>query len=45
MIANGPAAGPRRLPRRTVHLDFHTGPQVPEIGADFDPDVFAETFV
>ncbi len=28
---------------RHVHLDFHTSEAIPEIGADFDPDVFAET--
>lgn len=32
------------FPRRTVHLDFHTGPEVPNVGAEFDPDVFADTF-
>ncbi|WP_182904073.1 alpha-amylase family protein [Microbispora sp. H10830] len=33
------------LPRRTVHLDFHTGPQVPEVGTAFEPDAFARTLV
>jgi hypothetical protein len=28
-----------------VHLDFHTGPAVPDVGRDFDPDQFARTFV
>jgi hypothetical protein len=32
------------FPRRTVHLDFHTGPHVPDVGADFDAEVFARTF-
>lgn len=32
------------FPRRTVHLDFHTGPWVPDVGKDFDPDQFARTF-
>ncbi len=32
------------FPRRTVHLDFHTGPDVPDVGGDFDPDQFASTF-
>jgi hypothetical protein len=27
-----------------VHLDFHTGPAVPDVGRDFDPDQFARTF-
>lgn len=33
-----------RFPRRTVHLDFHTGPDVPDVGRDFDPAAFARTF-
>lgn len=28
---------------RQVHLDFHTSPDIPGIGADFDPDAFADT--
>jgi hypothetical protein len=36
--------GRRRMPRRTIHLDFHTGPEVPDVGAEFDPDEFASTF-
>lgn len=32
------------FPKRTVHLDFHTGPAVPDVGADFDPEEFARTF-
>jgi hypothetical protein len=32
------------LPRRTVHLDFHTGPRIPDVGSGFDPDEFARTF-
>lgn len=32
------------FPLRTVHLDFHTGPNIPDVGVDFDPDEFAETF-
>ncbi|MFC5661715.1 alpha-amylase family protein [Kitasatospora misakiensis] len=35
---------PTRFPRRTVHLDFHTGPDVPDVGRDFDPVTFARTF-
>src|SRR4051812_48402129 len=34
----------RFFPRRMVHLDFHTGPAVPNVGAGFDPEVFARTF-
>jgi hypothetical protein len=32
------------FPRRTIHLDFHTGPDVPDVAADFDPERFAATF-
>ena len=32
------------FPLRTVHLDFHTGPDVPGVGADFDAERFAATF-
>ena len=39
-----PAAPVITLPHRTVHLDFHTGPAIPEVGADFDPDEFAAVF-
>lgn len=28
---------------RQVHLDFHTSEHIPDLGADFDPDAFAET--
>jgi Hypothetical glycosyl hydrolase 6/Beta-galactosidase trimerisation domain len=31
------------FPRRTIHLDFHTGPAVPDVGAEFDPEQFAST--
>lgn len=31
------------FPRRTIHLDFHTGPAVPGVGAEFDPEQFAST--
>ncbi|MBU6350466.1 MAG: beta-galactosidase trimerization domain-containing protein [Chloroflexi bacterium] len=33
------------LPYREIHLDFHTSEAIPAIGADFDPDEFAETLV
>lgn len=33
------------FPRRTIHLDFHTGPDVPSVGADFDAVAFAQTFI
>jgi hypothetical protein len=32
------------LPSRQVHLDFHNGPAIPDIGINFDPDTFAQTF-
>ena len=32
------------LPKRTIHLDFHTGPDIPDVGADFDADAFARSF-
>ena len=33
------------FPQRTVHLDFHTGPDISDVGVDFDADEFAQTFV
>ncbi|MCX7013829.1 MAG: alpha-L-fucosidase [Candidatus Sumerlaeota bacterium] len=30
--------------KRTIHLDFHTSIAIPDVGADFDPDAFAQTF-
>ncbi|GLX68440.1 alpha-amylase family protein [Paenibacillus glycanilyticus] len=32
------------FPKRTVHLDFHTGPWIHDVARDFDPDSFARTF-
>lgn len=34
---------PKPLPFRQVHLDFHTGPDVPDVGARFDASAFVET--
>lgn len=31
------------LPFRQVHLDFHTSPAIPGVGADFDPTEFIRT--
>ena len=31
------------LPFRQIHLDFHTSPQIPDVGADFDAEAFART--
>lgn len=28
---------------RQIHLDFHTSPLIPDVGADFDPEEFAAT--
>src|SRR5947209_5313640 len=30
----------RDLPFRQVHLDFHTGEGIPDVGAEFDPSEF-----
>jgi len=30
--------------QRQVHLDFHSSPHIPGLGADFDPKAFAATF-
>ncbi len=32
------------VPTRQVHLDFHTGPWIPDVGRDFDAKTFAKTF-
>jgi len=32
-----------QLPFRQIHLDFHTGPAVPDVGRDFDAREFART--
>ena len=32
------------FPRRTIHLDFHTSPDIPDVGVGFDADAFARTF-
>ncbi len=31
------------LPKRQVHLDFHTSPDIPDVGTDFDAEAFAES--
>jgi hypothetical protein len=31
------------LPFRQIHLDFHTGPAIPDVGRDFDARRFAQT--
>jgi hypothetical protein len=30
------------LPYRQIHLDFHTGPAIPDVGAEFDADEFGD---
>jgi hypothetical protein len=37
------SSDPGELRFRQVHLDFHTSPLIPGIGADFDPDEFVHT--
>ena len=32
-----------KLASRQIHLDFHTGPGIPDVGADFDARAFAAT--
>ncbi|MGA2585370.1 MAG: hypothetical protein ABSG31_19040 [Tepidisphaeraceae bacterium] len=32
-----------RLPNRQIHLDFHTGPDIADVGVDFDAREFADT--
>ncbi|MBP1993878.1 hypothetical protein J2Z66_005665, partial [Paenibacillus eucommiae] len=32
-----------RLIKRAVHLDFHTLPNIPDFGANFDAKQFART--
>ena len=32
------------FPKRMIHLDFHTSEAITDVGAEFDPDEFAETF-
>jgi len=36
---------PPNFYQRNLHLDFHTGPDIPDVGKNFDPDIFAKTFV
>lgn len=31
------------FPMRQIHLDFHTAPEIPDVGADWDPDHFVAT--
>lgn len=33
------------FPMRQVHLDFHTSPEIPDVGADWDADAFVQTLV
>ena len=32
------------FPLRTIHLDYHTGPWIPDVARDFDAEEFADTF-
>ncbi len=38
------ARRPLDLPMTQIHLDFHTSPLIPDVGADFDADRLADTF-
>ena len=31
-----------KLPTRQIHLDFHTGPDIPDVGTSFDAGVFGD---
>jgi hypothetical protein len=31
------------IPFRQIHIDFHTSPAIPDVGAEFDPKAFAST--
>lgn len=42
-IRDFPTQFPREFPRRQIHLDFHTGPAIPDVGADFNARQFAAT--
>jgi hypothetical protein len=33
------------LPNRQIHLDFHTSPEIKDVGVDFDADEFADRLV
>lgn len=33
------------FPHRQIHLDFHTSPWIGDMGADFDPEAFADQMV
>jgi len=32
------------FPKRSIHVDFHTGPAVPDVARDFNAAEFAQTF-
>ena len=43
-VAFGAQAGrASELPFRHIHLDFHTSPEVPDVGADFNAEEFVRT--
>ncbi len=33
---------PLTLPNRQIHLDFHTGPAIPDVGSQWDADTFGD---
>jgi len=34
---------PAAFPLRQIHLDFHTAPNIPNVGADWDAELFVHT--
>ena len=38
------ARSTNEFPKRWIHLDFHTGPGIPDVGRDFEPEAFARMF-
>lgn len=45
MTTHAPSRAGGFFPKRTIHLDFHTGPDVPDVGSRFDPERFGDTFL
>lgn len=43
MLLKGLSVKTPQFPLRQVHLDFHTSPDIPDVGADWDAELFART--
>ena len=43
LLASREPSGMNNFPYRQVHLDFHTSPDIPDVGADWNPDEFVDT--